>query len=212
MKIDKNSLFLYLVTDRRWATRDNSLEKQVEESLKNGSTFLQLREKDLDYDTFLKLALEMKVTAKKYNIPFVINDNIEVALASDADGVHIGQNDISVSKAKKLLGDDKILGVSAQTVKEAIKAQTDGADYLGVGAVFSTNTKEDADLVSFDTLKAICEAVTIPVIAIGGISENNILKLKDSKICGVAIISAILSKKNIGNATKNLVNLTKKII
>ncbi|MFZ7121609.1 MAG: thiamine phosphate synthase [Eubacteriaceae bacterium] len=211
MKIDDKSLFLYLVTDRRWID-ESSLEVQVEESLKNGVTFLQLREKNLEYDEFLKLALRIKQISKKYKVPFVINDDIKVAVDSDADGLHIGQGDMDVYNARKLLGDNKILGVSALTVKQAIKAEQDGADYIGVGSMFITDTKNDADYVSFDELKQICNIVSIPVVAIGGINENNILELKGSGIDGVAVVSAILSKKDISSATRILNNLCKEVV
>lgn len=211
LKIDDKSLFLYLVTDRRWIG-ESSLEVQVEESLKNGVTFLQLREKNLEYDEFLKLALSIKQISMKYKVPFVINDDIKVAVDSDVDGLHIGQGDMNVYKARRLLGNNKILGVSALTVEQAIKAEQDGADYIGVGSMFTTDTKNDADFVSFDELKKICHVVSIPVVAIGGINENNILELKGSGIEGVAVVSAILSKKDISSATRKLNNLCKKVV
>ena len=211
MKVDRQSLMLYLVTDRSWLG-ENSLIHQVEKSLKNGVTFLQLREKELDNDAFLKLAMEIKELAQKYTIPFVINDNVEIALESHADGVHIGQKDMGIHEARSIIGENKILGVSVGTVEEAIEAEKLGADYLGVGAVFNTHTKEDARNISKETLKAICESVKIPVVAIGGISNENILSLKGSRIAGIAVISAILGEKNIEKAPQELKILCKEIM
>ena len=145
-----------------------------------------------------------KELCRKYNVPFVINDNVDIALKMDADGVHVGQSDMEALDVRKLLGPDKIIGVSAQTVEQAVLAEKHGADYLGVGAVFQTNSKDDADFVSYDTLKAICEAVSIPVVAIGGITKDNIISLKDSGICGISVISAIFAEKDITAATKVL--------
>ena len=203
LKLDNKSLLLYLVTDRSWLG-ERSLASQVEESLINGVTFLQLREKKLDNESFLKLAIEMKELAHGYNVPFVINDNLDVAIKSDSDGVHIGQDDISIEEARRIMGEDKILGVSVGTVEEAILAEKLGADYLGVGAMFSTNTKENTRDISFDTLKNICELVKIPVVGIGGINNENILSLEGSGIKGVAVISAILAQKDISKSTREL--------
>lgn len=210
MKIDNRSLLLYLVTDQSWLGED-SLVSQVEKSLINGVTFLQLREKNLDAESFLNLASEMKELARGYNVPFVINDNIDIAIKSDADGVHIGQDDMSVEEARKIIGEDKILGVSVGTVEEAILAEKLGADYLGVGAIFSTDTKKDAGDVTFETLKNICESVNIPIVAIGGINKDNISSLKGSGIDGVAVISAILAKKDIPKATCELKDICERI-
>ena len=203
MKVDKTSLLLYAVTDRTWLG-ENLLEDQVEDILKSGATFLQLREKEMDYDAFLAEARTIKAVAGRCSVPFVINDNIEVALAADADGVHIGQSDGSVADARARIGKGKILGVSAQTVEQALRAEKEGADYLGVGAVFSTSTKSDADDVPYETLRAICEAVRIPVVAIGGINEKNILRLRGSGIAGVAVISAIFASPDVSAATRRL--------
>ena len=211
MKCDKKSMLLYAVTDRSWLG-EKPLAMQVEEALMGGVTFVQLREKNLDYDQFLEEAKKMKVLCEKYHVPFVINDNVDVAIACDADGVHIGQSDRKVSDVRAILGNDKIIGVSAQTVEQATLAQEEGADYLGVGAVFSTSTKLDADSVSFQTLKSICETVNIPVVAIGGINENNILELIGTGIDGVAVISALFAKSNIKSATENLCTLSKNMI
>ena len=177
---------------------------QVEKALQGGATFLQLREKSLDDDIFLAEAKEIQKLCKKYQVPFVINDNVDIALAIDADGVHVGQSDMEALDVRKRLGPDKIIGVSAQNVQQALLAQKHGADYLGVGAVFPTGSKDDAEDVSFETLKAICQAVDIPVIAIGGITKENVSELKGSGICGIAVISAIFAQKDIKAATKEL--------
>lgn len=203
MKFAKEDLLLYAVTDRHWL-KDETLENQVEKALQGGATFLQLREKSLDDDIFLAEAKEIQKLCKKYQVPFVINDNVDIALAIDADGVHVGQSDMEALDVRKRLGTDKIIGVSAQNVQQALLAQKHGADYLGVGAVFPTGSKDDAEDVSFETLKAICQAVDIPVIAIGGITKENVSELKGSGICGIAVISAIFAQKDIKAATKEL--------
>lgn len=203
MKFAKEDLLLYAVTDRHWL-KDETLENQVEKALQGGATFLQLREKSLDDDIFLAEAKEIQKLCKKYQVPFVINDNVDIALAIDADGVHVGQSDMEALDVRKRLGPDKIIGVSAQNVQQALLAQKHGADYLGVGAVFPTGSKDDAEDVSFETLKAICQAVDIPVIAIGGITKENVSELKGNGICGIAVISAIFAQKDIKAATKEL--------
>lgn len=203
MKFAKEDLLLYAVTDRHWL-KDETLENQVEKALQGGATFLQLREKSLDDDIFLAEAKEIQKLCKKYQVPFVINDNVDIALAIDADGVHVGQSDMEALDVRKRLGPDKIIGISAQNVQQALLAQKHGADYLGVGAVFPTGSKDDAEDVSFETLKAICQAVDIPVIAIGGITKENVSELKGSGICGIAVISAIFAQKDIKAATKEL--------
>lgn len=196
-------LLLYAVTDRAWLNGE-TLYEQVEKTLKGGATFIQLREKKLDERSFLQEAIEIKELCKKYNVPFVINDNVDITLKMDADGVHVGQSDMEAGDVRKKIGDDKIIGVSAQTVEQAVLAEKHGADYLGVGAVFPTGSKDDAEDVSYDTLKAICEAVDIPVIAIGGITKDNIKDLAGSGICGIAVISAIFAQKDIEAATAEL--------
>lgn len=211
MKCDKKSLLLYAVTDRTWLNGD-TLYEQVEKAIKGGVTFVQLREKKLDEESFLDEALEIQKLCRKYNISFVVNDNVEIAKEINADGVHVGQSDMRAASAKTILGDDKIVGVSVQTVEQALLAEKQGADYLGVGAVFPTGSKADAEDVSYETLKAICEAVNIPVVAIGGISTDNVLKLKGSGISGIAVISAIFAAEDIECATKNLRQLTKEVI
>ena len=176
MRCDKKDLLLYAVTDRAWLG-DKTLAWQVEESLKGGATMIQLREKHLDEDTFQAEALELQALCRRYGVPFLINDDVELAVAVNADGVHVGQHDMEAGQVREKIGPDKILGVSAQTVEQALRAQAAGADYLGVGAVFPTGTKDDADAVSYDTLKAICRAVDIPVVAIGGIGAHNVQAL-----------------------------------
>ena len=211
MKCDKKDLLLYAVTDRSWLG-DKTLYQQVQQALKGGATFVQLREKHLDDETFLKEAIEIKKLCSSFNVPFVINDNVEIALKVNADGVHVGQNDMQAGDVRALIGDDKILGVSAQTVQQAVLAERQGADYLGVGAVFHTDSKTDAVDVSYETLKEICSAVKIPVIAIGGIGKHNVCELKGSGICGIAVISAIFAAKDIFTATKQLKDLTEKMV
>ena len=199
----KKELMLYAVTDRHWLGEE-TLYDQVKKALDGGATFVQLREKKLDREDFLAEALEIQKLCKKYGVPFVINDEVSIAKDIDADGVHVGQSDMEAMDVRKVLGPDKILGVSAQTVEQAIIAETHGADERGVGAVFATGSKDDADDVSHETLKAICEAVSIPVIAIGGITKDNVSELAGSGICGVAVISAIFGQNDIKKATEDL--------
>lgn len=207
MNCKKEDLLLYAVTDRTWLGNE-TLYEQVEKALKGGATFIQLREKTLDDETFLKEAIEIQELCKKYSVPFVVNDNVDIAIKMNADGVHVGQSDMEAGDVRAKLGPNKIIGVSAQTVEQAILAKERGADYLGVGAVFPTGSKDDADDVSHDTLKAICEAVDIPVVAIGGISKNNVSELKGTGICGIAVISAIFAQKDIESATRELRDIT----
>lgn len=215
MKFDKkdlkDALLLYAVTDRHWL-EGRSLYDVVRQSLEGGVTFLQLREKELDEACFYEEAVQLQKLARAYGVPFVINDNVEIALRMDADGVHVGQNDMEAGNVRALIGPDKILGVSAETVEQAIQAEQKGADYLGVGAVFPTGSKEDAATVSIDTLKAICQAVSIPVVAIGGITKENTPSLAGSGICGIAIISAIYAQKDIQKATVELKSITKEMV
>ncbi len=199
----KKSLLLYAVTDRHW-TGEKTLLEQTEEAIKGGATFIQIREKNLNEQDFEEEALQLKKLCGKYRIPFVVNDNVRLAKKIDADGVHIGQDDMTLPEARKILGGQKIIGVSAQTVQEAVLAETQGADYLGVGAVFQTGSKDDAVEVPLETLKEICKAVKIPVVAIGGITKDNVSGLKDSGICGISVISAIFAQKDITAATEEL--------
>lgn len=202
-----DDLLLYAVTDRTWLN-GSSLYENVEASLKGGVTLVQLREKELAYDEFLREAVEIKKLCKQYNVPFIVNDNVEIAIKSNADGVHIGQNDADAKEVRKAIG-NKILGVSVQTEEQAKKAAEDGADYLGVGAVFPTDTKTDATDVPYEMLCNICEAVNIPVVAIGGINKSNMTKLKGSKIKGVALVSAIYASEDIESECRLLRMLAK---
>lgn len=211
MKCDKKDLLLYAVTDRSWLNGD-TLYHQVEQAIQGGATFVQLREKELDEGHFLEEAKEIQELCREYEVPFVINDNVEIAAQIDADGVHVGQSDMVAGDVRKKLGPDKIIGVSAHTVGQALLAQKMGADYLGVGAVFHTGSKADADDVSHETLREICEAVDIPVIAIGGIGAGNVMQLSGSGICGIAVISALFAQPDIKAAAQELKVLTKKII
>ena len=203
MKCDKKDLLLYAVTDRRWLG-GRRLADQVEEALKGGVTFVQLREKDLDEERFLEEAREIKELCGRYQVPFVINDNVDIAQAVDADGVHVGQSDMEAGDVRARLGQDKIIGVSAQTVEQALLAESRGADYLGVGAVFATGSKADASEVDHETVKAICQAVHIPVIAIGGITRENVGALAGTGVCGAAVISAIFAQEDVEEGTRKL--------
>lgn len=205
------SLLLYAVTDRHWLG-DRTLYDVVRESLEGGVTFLQLREKDLDDENFYNEAVRLQEMAREYGVPFVVNDNVDIAVRMDADGVHVGQSDMEAGDVRALIGPDKILGVSAQTVEQAVLAEKRGADYLGVGAVFPTGSKDDAVEVSHETLRAICEAVSIPVVAIGGITVNNTPELAGSGICGIAVISAIYGQKDIYQATESLKKVTEEMV
>lgn len=209
--MDKKDLLLYAVTDRRW-TGEVTLEEQVEAALKGGVTFLQLREKDLGIEEYIAQAKKIKALTDKYHVPFVIDDNIEVALAVDADGVHVGQSDLPASEVRKLIGPNKILGVSAKTVEQALKAEAAGADYLGSGAVFETTTKPGTPTLPHETLQAICQAVSIPVVAIGGITPENLLTLKGADVAGVAIISAIFGVKDIEGRCRKLLELSRELV
>ncbi|MEA5135482.1 MAG: thiamine phosphate synthase [Candidatus Fimivivens sp.] len=211
MKIDKSAMLLYAVTDRSWLN-GATLESTVEKVLAAGVTFLQLREKDLSDEAFLAEAKKIKPLAQKHHVPFVINDNIEVAIKCGADGVHVGQSDIVDKDVRALVGPDMILGISANTVETARRAEENGADYIGVGAVFGTATKKDAQAISVERLREICAAVSIPVVAIGGINEHNILQLADSGIDGVAVISAIFAKPDVADATRALRKLSEKVV
>ena len=192
----KNAMLLYAVTDRAW-TKGRTLLEQIEDALEGGVTCIQLREKELDDAAFFDEAIKVKALCQKYKVPFIVNDSVEVAVKAGADGVHVGQDDLPLCEVRKMCGKDMIIGVSAQTVAQALEAEQNGADYLGVGAVFPTSTKKDADAVSLETLKEICSSVSIPVVAIGGISKANMAELKGSGIAGVALVSAIFAAENI---------------
>ena len=211
MNVDKKDLLLYAVTDRHWLN-GRTLYSVVKESLDGGVTFVQLREKELDEEQFLEEAKEMQKLCREYQVPFIINDNVDIAIAMNADGVHVGQSDMETGDVRAKLGPDKIIGVSAQTVEQALLAEKHGADYLGVGAVFPTGSKADAVEVPHERVKAICEAVSIPVIAIGGITQENVKELAGSGICGIAVISAIYAQKNIQKAAEDLKEATRRMV
>ena len=211
MKCAKENLLLYAVTDRHWLD-GRTLKEVVLESLEGGVTMLQLREKHLDEAHFLEEAKELQTLCRSWHVPFLINDNVEIALAMNADGIHVGQSDMAAGDVRKKLGDDKIIGVSAQTIEQALLAEKAGADYLGVGAVFPTSSKDDANEVTYETLKAICSAVSIPVVAIGGITQENVHQLAGSGICGAAVISAIYAKPHIKKAAAELKTAVKETI
>ncbi|GKQ42200.1 thiamine-phosphate synthase [Companilactobacillus sp. RD055328] len=206
MRLKNNDLTLYAVTDRTWLN-NRSLAQCVEQAIQGGVTLVQLREKQLEYTAFVELANEIKQVCHQYNVPLIINDNLEVAKACDADGIHIGQSDETLIEVRKNWSADKIYGVSTQTVKQAQKAQELGATYLGVGAVFPTSTKNDADDVSLTELANIVQAVQIPVCAIGGINQTNISKLYDTGIDGVALISEIFNQDDIKANAQQLTKL-----
>lgn len=211
MKCSKEMMLLYAVTDSRFAKKQSLLE-QIEAALKGGVTCLQLREKNLDDEKFLQRALQVKQLCKKYHVPFIINDNVDVAIKCQADGIHVGQDDMDVKKVRQLVGDKMMIGLSVQTLDQALLAKEVGANYLGVGTVFNTTTKEDAIDVSYETLKQICQSVDLPVVAIGGINKENMSLLKGSAIDGVALVSAIFSADNIEDECKQLLELAKRVV
>ena len=203
MKLDKKNMLLYAVTDRSWLN-EKTLAHDVEQALAGGVTMVQLREKNISDEQYINEALEVKKICKKYDVPLIINDNINVAIKSGADGVHVGQDDTDVAFLRQKYNYKNIIGATAHSVDEAIKAEKDGADYLGVGAIFSTSTKSNTVQITYDILKDVCCAVSIPVCAIGGISSDNILTLKGSGIDGVAVVSAVFACKNIHKQTQML--------
>lgn len=203
MKLLKDNLLLYLVTDSRWTYSEN-LAEQVEKAIIGGVTAVQYREKNLNQKEYMKTAFEIKKICNKYKVPFIINDSPVLAREIGADGVHVGQNDAPVDQARLLLGDDKIIGTSAHNVEEALKAQEDGADYIGVGAVFGSKTKTDVFSMNPEKLNVIADSVNIPVVAIGGVNEENIHMLCNSNISGIAVISAILAKNDVKKAAETM--------
>ena len=211
MNCSRESLLLYAVTDRKWLAPGERLADKVAEAIDGGATFVQLREKHLDRDTFVAEARELKALCAARGVPFVVNDDVSIALEIGADGVHVGQSDMEAGRVRDLIGPDRILGVSAETVEDAVKAERMGADYLGVGAVFPTASKDDAKAVSYETLSAICAAVKIPVIAIGGITLHNLPTLSGSGICGVAVISAIFAQADIRAAAAALTTAARRL-
>lgn len=209
--MNKDALSLYGITDRYWLN-GRPLIHDVQLALEGGVTMIQLREKNLDEESFYREAIEIKELCKKFHVPFIINDNVELAKKVDADGIHVGQNDMAAQDVRAIIGPDKILGVSTQTVEEAILAQKMGADYLGVGAVFPTGSKDDCWVLSHDLCREICSAVTIPVVAIGGINLGNISKLSGLGFSGISLISAIFGQSDIKSAAMKLKEEVSKII
>ncbi len=204
MKLSKQDLAVYAVTDRKWLKEEETLAQQVEKAIQGGATIIQLREKHLRDEEFLAQAQAVKQVTDRYGVPLIINDNVDVAIAVDAAGVHVGQEDMGAGEVRRKLGPQKILGVSAQTVAHALAAQAAGADYLGVGAVFPTSSKDDAVEVDKETLQAICGAVEIPTVAIGGITADNMTQLQGTGIVGVAVISAIFGQPDVKLAAQIL--------
>lgn len=207
MKISSEMLRLYAVTDRSWLKENQTLADAVEQVILGGATIIQLREKNADFKEQLSLALELKKVCEKYNVPLIINDSVELALKSGADGVHLGQDDGDIQKARKILGDNAIIGATAHNVHEAANACSSGADYLGCGAVFGSSTKSNTVPLSLEELKKICETVSIPVAAIGGINKDNILNLRGTGISGAAVVSAVFAENDIRSAAENLKKL-----
>lgn len=203
--MNKTDLSLYLVTDN--SDDEEKFLNTIEEAIKGGVSVVQIREKTADTLDFYELAVKVKKITKEYNVPLIINDRVDVALAIDADGVHVGQSDMPCDVTRKLIGEDKILGVSAATIEEAQKAQKDGADYLGTGAVFPTQTKDDAPKVTKEELKEIVDSVDIPIVAIGGITLENAHELNDTGIAGLSVVSAIMSSENPKKSSEELLNI-----
>ena len=211
MKCDKHTMLLYAVTDRAWTGRE-TLRQQVEDALKGGVTCVQLREKELDDAAFLQEAMELSALCRSYGVPFIINDNVDIAIQCHADGIHVGQEDMAAAKVREKVGNNMMIGVSVHSVEEAKQAVRDGADCLGVGAMFSTSTKTDVDVLPKETLKAICDAVDIPVVAIGGLNKSNILELSGTGVDGVALVSAIFSAEDIESECRELRALSEKMV
>lgn len=211
MKCNKKHMLLYAVTDRAW-TGKQTLYQQVEAALKGGVTCVQLREKALDQAEFLQEAKELCALCRRYGVPFIVNDNVDIAVACKADGIHVGQEDMATGEVRRRAGEDMILGVSVHTAEEARQAVRDGADYLGLGAVFPTSTKPDAKPMTKETLQAICDAVEIPVVAIGGINRDNLLNLAGSGVDGVALVSAVFSAEDIEGTCRGLRVLSEKMV
>ena len=211
MKCDKKAMLLYAVTDRAWVGKQ-SLYQQVECALKGGATCVQLREKELDDEAFLNEAMEISALCRKYGVPFFINDNVEIAIKCHADGIHVGQEDMEASKVRERVGSDMMIGVSVHSVEEALEAVKNGADCLGVGAMFSTSTKTDVNVMPKETLRDICAAVDIPVVAIGGIGKSNISQLAGTGVNGVALVSAIFAADDIESECRLLRKLSEEMV
>lgn len=211
MNCDKKMMRLYAVTDRAW-TGKMSLYEQVEAALQGGATCVQLREKHLERETFLQEARDLVQLCHRYGVPFIVNDEVDIAVECGADGVHVGQEDMKAADVRAKVGPQMMIGVSAHTVEEALEAVKNGADYLGVGAVFSTSTKTDVSVLSMETLRAVCNAVKVPVVAIGGISEHNLMQLSGSGVDGVAVVSAIFAAEDPKAAAQKLRELSDKMV
>ena len=210
MKCERKFMRLYAVTDRAWTGKQN-LYEQVESALKGGATCVQLREKELDEEAFLKEAMEIGALCRQYGVPFIVNDNVDIAILCKADGIHVGQDDMAALQVRQKVGDGMIIGVSVHSVEEALEAVKNGADYLGVGAMFATSTKADADVLPMKVLRDICDAVDIPVVAIGGINKQNILQLAGTGVDGVALVSAIFAADDIEGECQLLSRLSEEM-
>lgn len=211
MKCDKRMVLLYAVTDRAW-TGKQTLYEQVEAALKGGVTCVQLREKELDEESFLKEAVEISELCKRYGVPFFINDNVEIAIKCHADGIHVGQEDMEASRVRQRVGEEMMIGVSVHSVEEALEAVKNGADCLGVGSMFTTSTKKDVSVLPKEVLRDICNAVDIPVVAIGGIGKSNISELAGAGMDGVALVSAIFSADDIEEECRVLRKLSEEAV
>ena len=207
----RRGMTLYAVTDRSWLG-ERTLPQAVEAVLKGGATFLQLREKELDQASLLAEARELRTIAGRYHVPFVVNDSVEAALACGADGVHVGQKDRMGRDVRALIGPDKILGITANTVELAVAAERAGADYIGAGAVFGTTTKQDAKSLSLETLREICRAVSIPVVAIGGVNADNLPRLAGTGAAGAAVVSALFAQPDPEEAARRLRHLADRMV
>lgn len=211
MRLQREALRLYAVTDRAWAADEAALLGQVEAAVRGGAGMVQLREKNLDRDAFLAEARRFAALCRRLGAVSIINDSPEIALASGADGVHVGQEDLEAGRARALLGPDKIIGVSAHSPEEARRAQAAGADYLGCGAAFSTGTKADARPISKETIRAVTAAVDIPVVAIGGVGRENILELRGLGLSGVAVVSGLFAQADVEAAARELRALAERL-
>ena len=211
MKCDKKAMLLYAVTDRAWVGKQ-SLYQQVESALKGGATCVQLREKELDEETFYEEAVAISALCRQYGVPFFINDNVEIAVKCHADGIHVGQEDMAAAQVRQRVGDGMMIGVSVHSVEEALEAVKNGADCLGVGAMFSTSTKTDINVLSKETLRNICAAVDIPVVAIGGIHKSNLSQLAGTGVDGVALVSAIFAADDIESECRLLRKLAEEMV